>query len=401
MGFLVPIPADKLAALYDTKNRALILTASGNKRDITSSIFFKRLPLPGGLKFELEGWVGPITGETSPYTHQQAFPMQLPNRVFPSGYVIIIDANNPEGVQVPIRYTGLLGADAKDAAPQSQGTAQTPAPTTASADNSDNIQTIVPGEVNINVLYKESFDIKEAAAVPSHGRVTVTFDPKFLELQDASIQDKDIVWTFNSLQTGRTQVIVNIEGGIAQFHITKVYDIFVFLPLLHPPHTEEVLTFIGRVNVAINIIKQKYPEAAFFSVDGTSSNGKPVNDPSGITHLKVACRVDKGAAIIESTGWNEWGSVKFLPIMVTENLIPWPVKMDAIKANSLMRQAGVEGPYTAMDLNWPIYPGDTEPYYFFSMVDGTTVRVGVNSGKVIINKVGEAILPITGGKKGS
>ncbi|KAH0565442.1 hypothetical protein GP486_001159 [Trichoglossum hirsutum] len=395
MGFLEPIPAAELGALYDTAKHVLILSASGRKRNFTSGISFKPVPTLGGLKFELEGWVGPLTGGTSPYSYQQSFPMQLPNLVLsPSVYVIIIDANHPEGIQIPIRYTGLLPPQDKETAAQSQE----PTPTPASADDSDKIQrSIVPGEVKVNVLYKESFEIKEAAVVPSHGRVNIKFDPKFLELQNASIQDKDIVWKFDSLQTGHTQVVVSIEGGIAQFHITKVYDVFVFLPLLRPPPANMILTFTGRVNVAINIIKEKYPEASFFSVEGTPSNGKPVDNSNEITHLKVACKVNKGAAIIESTGWNQWGDVKFMEIMVTENLVPWPVKIDAVEADDLMRKAGVKGRFTAMNLDWPIYPGDAEPYYFFFMVDGETVRVGVNTKKVYINRVGEAILP-AGGK---
>ncbi|KAH0536618.1 hypothetical protein FGG08_006529 [Glutinoglossum americanum] len=385
MGFLQLIPADTLSALYDTREQVLILGANGNLQDFTSEPSFKRLPLPGGLKFELEGWVGPLTGKTSPYTVSQKFRIPLPNRATPSDFVIIVDQNHPKGIPVKILFTGL--SEPSPGPEASQVTAVETTPASAEVDTSDSNQILISGEVNINVLYKESFQIKEAASVPSQGRVLIKFDPSFIELQDASIQDKDIVWTLNSLQTGRTQVIVTIEGGIAQFHITKIYDVFVFIPFTRPPLDDEIQTFTSRVNVAINRIKEQYPDAQLNSVEGTPASPGGVTSPNEITNLLVICQADNGTATIESTGWDEWGPVQYdaQPLLGNNN-IPWPIEMDAIRADQILKEGGFKGPYLSMSLRWPLSPDKEEPYYIFTMVDGPVVFVGVNSGKVIVDE---------------
>jgi hypothetical protein len=73
MGFLGLIPADKLAASYDSKARKLKLYAEGAVKNYTGGVHFNRLPLPGVLKFELEGWTGPVSQGSSPYTYEQEF----------------------------------------------------------------------------------------------------------------------------------------------------------------------------------------------------------------------------------------------------------------------------------------------------------------------------------------
>jgi len=57
-------------------------------------------------------------------------------------------------------------------------------------------------------LFKLPFEIKESNDVPRFGTVNIIFDPLFLIMTTACIEDKNIVWTFNSLQAGNTQVLV-------------------------------------------------------------------------------------------------------------------------------------------------------------------------------------------------
>lgn len=69
MGFLELIPADELAATYDGID--LILYAQGQVQDYTTGIMFSRQPWAGGLKFDLEGWVGPLHDSHSKYKREQ------------------------------------------------------------------------------------------------------------------------------------------------------------------------------------------------------------------------------------------------------------------------------------------------------------------------------------------
>jgi hypothetical protein len=103
MGFLGLVPASQLAATYDPNVRALSLFAKGTTKKYTASIHFQRDPhWVGGLKFDLEGWIGPLGEGPKPYEREGNFAFGLPSKDYPSADVIIATANNPEGKVVPI-----------------------------------------------------------------------------------------------------------------------------------------------------------------------------------------------------------------------------------------------------------------------------------------------------------
>ena len=222
MGFLGTIPADKLAALYDTTKRQLILYAEGKVQGATYGFNFRQDVWMGGLKFTLQAWTGPLTSKEQPYTHQQAFNISLPSRVFPSGNVIIVTSNHPEGLAVPIRYTGLPPhtADLKTA---------TASEIKAAKPNADAVAEDTPGHTNLNVLYKTQFNITASATVPKFGSVKISYDAKYVQLQGSAIQDNQIVWTFFAAEMGDTQVVVTTSGGIATYVIEQVYDVKIFV----------------------------------------------------------------------------------------------------------------------------------------------------------------------------
>jgi hypothetical protein len=218
MGFLGLVPADKLSAFYDTSTRKLSLYAKGNAIEFTSGITFYRDTYFGGLKFSLLGWTGPFTGKQQPYEHKQAFNVDLPQPHFNSKSVLIVTANHPEGIAVPIYYSGIIpplaGLETSDAI----NPAADAEVTTASPDASQ-----------LNVLFKIPFNIVEGASVPKFGSIDIKYDASYLEIITAGIEDGNIVWTFNSLQTGDTQIVVTIHGGIAQFVLAKTYDVKIFV----------------------------------------------------------------------------------------------------------------------------------------------------------------------------
>ena len=121
MGFLRLIPADHLLAKYDYSTQKLTLSAKGKVQDSTTGITFDRLAWAGGLKFQLEGWTGPLMDSQSPYYHKQEFSIRLPSIVTPSNDVIIVDANHPNGLVVSI-----LGLPVGDKTTSAQATTKQP-----------------------------------------------------------------------------------------------------------------------------------------------------------------------------------------------------------------------------------------------------------------------------------
>ncbi|KAA8905685.1 hypothetical protein FN846DRAFT_950250 [Sphaerosporella brunnea] len=400
MGFKGLVPADKLAATYNPKTRKLILVAEGEVQKYTYNIQFERLSWMGGLKFSLQGWTGPIGPGTAPYTHEQSFSITLPSKELPSGEVIIVTANYPKGKAVPIHWLGRLGA-ADEPAPTPLADEE-PAPATPVSKDPTSQQNVITNETDMTVLFKLPFDITEAAEVPKFGKVNISFDPQYLTLVDAGIDDKNIVWTFNSLQTGDTQVIVTREGGIAPFHMTKTYDVrIIVLDAAARVDSSEILSFIGFVNTAVNLIKAKDPEAKLYEVQATLPPGIhiPATNPMALSLLKVIFRAGSkgGTWIIRSTGWGTWAQPQFIASSWGGDvIIPWPVKMDIVEAAMLMYKAGHTGPFWNCTLRHPLGPGGKpfdEPYYIFNMVNGTYVFVGVNDKVVTVNKAGQAVLP--------
>jgi hypothetical protein len=105
MGFLGLVPADQVTALYLVETHTLRLQAAGTVPVVTNGILFNRQVWMGGPKFALEGWTGPLTGETERYNVEFEFTIQLPDPALPSDSLIVVTANHPEGLEVPIQFT--------------------------------------------------------------------------------------------------------------------------------------------------------------------------------------------------------------------------------------------------------------------------------------------------------
>ncbi len=225
MGFLTIIPANKLAAFYDSAKHELILSASGEVQEFAYGFHFTRdNSFFGGLKFTLMAWVGPLGHNKQAFEFQQSFPIALPSPVYPSGNVIIVTSNHPDGLTVPIHYAGLQpheladqqlkAASDKEVASQAKGTS---------------VPGILPGHTRLNVLYKTQFTVKASAIVPKMGSVNIKFDKTYVELVNTGIEDTDIVWTFQANKMGHTPIVVTTSGGIAQFIMEHTYDVFIFV----------------------------------------------------------------------------------------------------------------------------------------------------------------------------
>ena len=381
MGFLGVIPAEELSAFYDPVRRTLTLSAKGEVQEFTYGFKFFQLPWVGGWKFELRAWSGPHTGHLQPYSFTQKFDLYLVP--FPKD-VIIVTANNFGGASVEIHYGGLL--------PTGQ-IAQIPTP----REEAEPAKEVATGpNRKLNVLFREAFGIVQNAEVPKFGTIDIAFDKRYLELDDAGINNNQLVWTFNSLETGDTQVVITIRGGIKPFIQKIIYDVHIFV--LDLPAQEEhprtgdgesmshILGFLGRVHIATRIVQETYPEAVLYNVVASTTLRPGVESPYLLTQMKVMFRDQerKGTIVIESNGYGKFKAPVFHPGVIIGNAnIDEPVEMDAIQADKILKAEGYTGPYTSLTLLQPLYPGVDGPSYVFHMFDGIDRWVSVKEKKVL------------------
>lgn len=127
-----------------------------------------------------------------------------------------------------------------------------------------------------------------------------------------------------------------------------------------------ILSFNGRVNIAVRIVTEQYPEAKLYEADGTASGG-PTTDPAKIDQLRVVFQnVNNSTVIIKETGYGEFGQPVLIPEPWLEDVvIKWPVDMDLPKANELKEKAGYTNPYGAVTLRNPLGPKIGNPYFIF------------------------------------
>jgi len=202
----------ELSAFYETAKKQLVLTALVPViRSMPPDIHFHREPWPGGLRFALEGDLQKTdqsdikTGENNIGTDtvRDSFDIDLPNRAYPSGYVIIVTLNYPNGIAIPIHFDGLL-PPIKDFESKDQPPAQ---------------QQVSGGE-DIYVLPNHPFKIKQAIGELKVGHtITESHDASILKLVSSSVMGTDIVWEFVSDKDGDTEVVV----GVAQTNPSYMY----------------------------------------------------------------------------------------------------------------------------------------------------------------------------------
>ena len=102
-----------------------------------------------------------------------------------------------------------------------------------------------------------------------------------------------------------------------------------------------ILSFNGRVNIAVRKVTEKYPRAKLYEADGTADGG-PTTQPAQIDQLRVVFQnVNNSTVIITETGYGEFGEPELIPYPWCDDIvIPWPVNMDLPQANTLKEEAG-------------------------------------------------------------
>lgn len=145
-----------------------------------------------------------------------------------------------------------------------------------------------------------------------------------------------------------------------------------------------ILSFDGRVNIAVRIVTEQYPQARLYEADGTASQG-PTTDPAQIDQVRVVFQnVDNSTVIIKSTGYGEFGPARLIPEPWLEDVvIAWPVAMDLPQACKLKAEAGYTDPFATVTLRNPLGPKLSNPYFIFNTSQpGLYVFVDTVTGQV-------------------
>jgi len=144
-----------------------------------------------------------------------------------------------------------------------------------------------------------------------------------------------------------------------------------------------ILSFDGRVNIAVRIVTEKYPHAKLYEADGKAS--APTTDPAKIDQLRVVFQNSgNSTVIITETSYGEFGAPVEIPHPWAEDVvIAWPVKMDLAKANELKEAAGFKNPYNNVTLRNPLGPVRSNPLFIFGTAPPNPyVFVDTVTGKV-------------------
>lgn len=231
----------------------------------------------------------------------------------------------------------------------------------------------------------------------------MSFDKTFLTLTAASVKrpvsegsktGQEIIWTFESLQTGDTQIVVNISGGIAPYIVSKLYNLKIEVLEAGTANGNNKtkieatagvpLSWLGFVNIGVNLIEKSYQNVVLLEADATPIDHAPVNSPWGLNSLQVVCRVgDNKTAIIRSTGWGEFGPIEYIEKPWLEDVdIAWPLspELGMQEAWDILMASGYNGLVSGCTLRQPLYPGSDQVYYIFSC-GNRFIAVGVKDKK--------------------
>lgn len=114
-----------------------------------------------------------------------------------------------------------------------------------------------------------------------------------------------------------------------------------------------MLSFNGRVQIAIDRAQALYPDAEFLEAQGHSSAGL-IDHPAAIDRLRVLLRRDGGETlVVEETGYGTFDDPASVDSIVGGATIHWPIGMDLPDADRLKEQFGYTESYSRVVLRIP------------------------------------------------
>ena len=216
--------------------------------------------------------------------------------------VIIVDLNYPTGQVIPIE-TIMAGPKA-----QTNGTSITKPSTLTPAGGPGPVIPIqsIPDPVEITVIYRNPFTI--TASTSFAYAISEKHNDFSLVLETARYEKNNVSWTYNSLQTGITDVIITTDSEISILGapmITKtvcIINVISPVNILPVPLPEEILSFKGRVVIAQRLVQEQYKSAALVCVDVKTPSPVPVTDPLRLSYMRCVFVVENGMVSIGSNG---------------------------------------------------------------------------------------------------
>jgi hypothetical protein len=116
-----------------------------------------------------------------------------------------------------------------------------------------------------------------------------------------------------------------------------------------------ILSFNGRVDIAVERLRSRFPDAQLLEAVGKASAGL-IEHPSAIDHLHVVFRRGDMMLLVEETGYGEFGNAVELEVEApkTSASLAWPIEMDLPDADRLKEQFGYSDPYASVSLRVPL-----------------------------------------------
>ena len=160
---------------------------------------------------------------------------------------------------------------------------------------------------------------------------------------------------------------------------------------------QALISFLGGVDIAVGIVRDTWPTAQLTGVYGVPSTtvapGTPLTDATDLGNLTACFNLDaQSRAVIADAedSWSIWDEPTVLPGAAAGPVpIAWPPgketwNVDLDEAADLVVQATGMG-FFDVGLFQPLNGGDTrfggvvQPYYYFTMTNGTQWRVGARN----------------------
>jgi hypothetical protein len=203
------VGATNITATY--KSGKFTLTADAEVPPFVSDVTFERDVWLGGLKFDLGGsFEAPKVGPTKIERVENTFDITLSERVTPSHFCLVVIKGNPNGVPVPIDGWPPADADPNGLDQESQWQIDS-----ATGDP-------------INVVVKTSFSIRQALGeLNITSSINVNYDKEYVNLLASRIDGTSIVWDFEAIKVGNTDITVGIGSRRPPFFYIVLHDVII------------------------------------------------------------------------------------------------------------------------------------------------------------------------------
>ncbi|KAL2040383.1 hypothetical protein N7G274_006826 [Stereocaulon virgatum] len=165
---------------------------------------------------------------------------------------------------------------------------------------------------------------------------------------------------------------------------------------------DNLIRFNDTVHDAVITTILQYPKAVFILVQATAKHG-PTRDPEEIQDVRLIFDLNGKSLYVEMREWGQWGAPRLTQTRTPPGNGPLPlhIAMDLPQADLLIKNAGYNQPYDAVDVRWPIAipHARQQVYYLFGMIGAQpfTVAVGTRDSIVRANPAEDPAVNVTDG----